>query len=485
MRSYPRSETPSAAASKRMRLPSRFRVDPASFPVYYGWVVLAAGGLGMLFTAPGQTIGVSAFNDYLIDALGLTRTAISTAYMIGTTLSAVFIARAGRSLDRRGSRVIGTIAAASLGVSVLGMTQVDRAAAAVAVVVPDPAVAAFVAITAAFFLLRFFGQGVLMLSSQNMVTKWFDRRRGLVTALLGLFVTFGFSSVPIVFDALIQRFSWRGAWAVIGATLIGFAGVIALLFRDNPKACGLQPDGPAPPPADEAHAHPPRTARWRRLMPARLANLKPVGATTGADRTLAEARRTLIYWVLVSVLGLSSAIGTAFTFHVVSIFETAGFSRAAAVGIFMPAAVVSIAMKLVTSWASTYVRIRVFPVLHAVLLIVLLVAIAVLRSPGAIALVLIGHGGMQGMLTVNANLAFPRLFGLKYLGSIRGATMKWGVVGSAVGPYIYSAFFDISGDYALISLLLIVPVLVILALGVYDYLRERRRDAVAGSFTAG
>ena len=443
----------------RSRLP-----EPAGWPFFYGWMILFAGGLGTLMTAPGQTIGVSVFNDFLIDVLGISRVALSTAYMIGTTTSGLLLVRAGRVLDRRGSRVVGTAAAVGLGLSVLGMTQVDRASQGIARLTGGTVWPAFVAVTFGFFLLRFFGQGMLMLSARNMILKWFDKRRGIVTALLGLTVTLGFSYSPRVFEALIQSYSWRAAWAAIAASVLCFAVFAAVFYRDNPASVGLKPDGAVRTPAS------PRRARF---LPRRLRELRPVGASTGEDHTLEEARRTLIYWVLILVLTFSSAIGTAFTFHVVSVFDTGGMSRTAAVSVFLPASVVSIAVKFATSWASDYVSMRVFPILHGVAIIFFLVTIALVGVPGSMLLLIFGHGLMQGFVTVNANLSFPRLFGLAHLGAISGSSMKWSVLGSAVGPYIYSVFFNVTDGYRLISLLLIVPCAALTILAVKDHALHR------------
>ncbi len=434
----------------------------AEWPFFYGWVVIAVGAIGTLATAPGQTIGVSVFNDFLIEVLSINRVLLSTAYMIGTTTSALFLARAGRVLDRRGSRVVGTAAAVGLGISVFGMTQIDHAAAGLAAAFGGTVIPAAITLSFGFFLLRFFGQGVLMLSSRNMILKWFDKSRGKVNAILGITVTLGFAYAPRVFEAVIRAYSWRVAWALVGAALLAFAVVAAVFYRDNPTMYGLTPDGPL-------RDRPKRRRVW---IPRRFANLTPVGASTGTDRTLGEARKTVTFWVFLLVLTLSSAIGTAFTFHVVSIFETAGLSRLSAVSVFLPASVVGIVVKFISSWASDYVPIRIFPILHAAALILQLVAIIVLRSPATIALVILSHGVMQGLLTVNANLAWPRLFGLAQLGTITGFTMTWTVVGSAVGPYIFSVFFNLSGSYTPVSIILILPCLVLGGLAIWAYRRH-------------
>ena len=40
---------------------------PASFPFYYGWLILIVSTIGLVMSAPGQTIGVSVFTESLLD----------------------------------------------------------------------------------------------------------------------------------------------------------------------------------------------------------------------------------------------------------------------------------------------------------------------------------------------------------------------------------------------------------------------------------
>jgi|GEM_PF-4243018 len=68
---------------------------PARFPVLYGWPVLMAGAMGLLMSVPGQAIGVSVFTDPLLEALGLTPSQLSTAYMFGAIGSACLLPWAG------------------------------------------------------------------------------------------------------------------------------------------------------------------------------------------------------------------------------------------------------------------------------------------------------------------------------------------------------------------------------------------------------
>ena len=58
-------------------------------------------------------MGMAVFTDAFIDALGLSRTELSMAYLMGTIGSSLFLTAAGRWYDRFGGRIM--IAGASLG----------------------------------------------------------------------------------------------------------------------------------------------------------------------------------------------------------------------------------------------------------------------------------------------------------------------------------------------------------------------------------
>ncbi|MGF1571152.1 MAG: hypothetical protein ACFCVD_24265 [Nodosilinea sp.] len=96
----------------------------AASPVYYGWLVLAAGTLGQLMTTPDQTIGVSVFLDSIITDLGLIRSTVSLLYLLGTLSGSLILLFVGRFIDRRGPRVAVGAIAALFALACLGMGQV-------------------------------------------------------------------------------------------------------------------------------------------------------------------------------------------------------------------------------------------------------------------------------------------------------------------------------------------------------------------------
>ena len=219
--------------------------SPSKLPFFYGWVILVAGTIGVLMSIPGQTMGVSVFTDNLIADLGISRNSLSLAYLFGTLGSGLMITRAGKLYDRHGARVMAFTSGLMLGLMLVFLTRVDRMVDALQNWNwLSPAMATFIFLAIGFWGIRFFGQGLLTMVSRNMVMKWFNRRRGLANAVLGIFTALGFSIAPKVLSQIIDKLEWRGAWILL-ALLVGviFVVFVLLLYRDNPEDCGCVADG--------------------------------------------------------------------------------------------------------------------------------------------------------------------------------------------------------------------------------------------------
>ena len=417
-----------------MRRVKRFPFDPAKVPFFYGWIILAAGTIGMLMSAPGQTVGVSVFTDYLIDALSLSRRHLSLTYLVGTTASALLLTRAGKFYDRFGGRTMVVVVSLGLAGVLVYLSFTPDISAGLSRLLPflGRTASSFAVMCLGFFVLRFFGQGSMTLVSRNVVMEWFEKRRGMANAILGVAVSFGFSYSPRVFDGLIQSEGWQGAWrflaVIIGA---GFCLIAFMFFRDKPEDFGLLPDG--------------GTVKSRKIFHPET--------KAGKNFTLKEAQRSFSYWIFILALTVASLIVTAFTFHVVSIFSEAGLPRAQAVAIFLPSSIVAVSVQFLSSWASDYIKLKYLLALHIAGMALLSLGIVLLGPGLPVILVIIGNGITQGLMGVTNNIVWVRFFGRKHLGAVSGFAAAWTVAGSAVGPFLFSLSLDLSGSYAFISIL--------------------------------
>lgn len=412
--------------------------NPARWPFFYGWMVLFWGVVGVILSVPGQTTGVSAFIEPLIKELGISRLEISIAYGIGTFSSSFLLTPAGKLFDRIGARWMGFASCSALGAVLLLLSQADHIAAALPPAVPQQyALAGLFALL--FFLLRLSGQGVLTMSSRNMVMKWFDHRRGLASGISGAAVSFGFSYTPTVFSGIIAEHGWSGTWFLLGLLLIAlFAPLVLVFFRDNPEASGLIPDG---------NPHSPANGQEE----------------THRQFTLAEARRTFPFWAFTLTMALQALVLTATTFHIESIFELAGMEGAKGFAVFPPVAYIAIAFTLLGGWLSDRIELRWLLLAMLAAMTVNLAGFALLAPGWPIACLILGGGVANGLFGVLMGVTWPRYYGRTHLGAISGLCMTFMVIFSAIGPAFYSGVLRLTGTYLGGNLISLAAALALLA----------------------
>lgn len=389
---------------------------------FYGWRIVAMSVAVYAMSAPGQTAGISASIDPLIRDLGVSRTQISTSYLIGTLAGAAALPLLGNALDRYGIRRVLTAIAAVFGAVLIALSAVTE----------------IVGLTAGFAGIRAMGQGALTLAASTAVALWFDRRRGFA---LGLSTALGMAAIslaPVLFERLVSELGWRTAWFLEGLAVWVVVLPIALLgMRDRPADLGQHPDG---------------------VAPAAGTQTRPWGWTR------AQAARTGMFWVFSAGVATSSMLVTALAFHQISLLGERGLSPAAAAANFLPQTAATL---LATLGVGALVD-RVAPRLLLPVSMVLLSAAllwARVADPGLSAIGLgLTIGAAAGSVQVLGQAAFPRYYGVAHVGAIRGIVTAVGVGASAVGPLLFALGRGQTGSYAGILLVsAAVPLVVAIA----------------------
>ena len=399
-----------------MGCPDKIRHSPfiTTSPVYYGWFILAAAGIGMVATSPGQTYSVSIFIEHFISDLGLSRSLVSTLYTLGTLTASFALPFVGRQIDRRGPRVMVGVIAALLAMACVYMGFVQNA----------------VMLGIGFVLIRMLGQGSLGMVSSNVINHWWVRRRGTMLSIAGVLTgLLGSGSFPSLVNALIGAFGWRSSYMLLGLMLaVVMLPVGLIFFRRQPEDYGLLPDG---------------------------VKSSSTGGTAGAQGfveehwTRAEAVRTPAFWIIGLASACISMLGTGLQFHMVSIFSDAGLSAGAAAAAFMPIAVTGAVVRIVSGVLVDRVPVRFL--LSAALVgqaMSLVMAPRLHDATTALAYgVVLGITGSVHM-TVSA-VVWAKYFGRRHLGSITGVASLVGVAGSALGPMPMGIARDLFGSYHL------------------------------------
>lgn len=429
-----------------MRLPPNFPIAPAKVPFFYGWIIVVVATLGIIASMPGQTMGVSVFTPKLEAAMRLSRTQLSLAYAIGTITSGLLLTKGGRLVDRFGVRIMMMLASSCLAVSLLILSMCDRISDTIESVVGSAlhVVVAMCVSTVGFFLIRFWGQGMMAMVARVMVGKWFQRRRGLAVGLSGVFASFGFSTSPLFLNMLVEAFGWRNAYGVLAALVGGGMGLVAWIFyRERPEDFGLLKDG-----------------RDYSAVDAE----KQTDAVVQRDFTLSEARRSFEFWLYSFGLGTHGMIITGFTFHMIAIGNAAELPEGRILTIFLPMSVISVVSNLTGGWISDKTKLKYLLMVQQTGIAVGTVGLALLSLPVGPVMTIAGFGVAGGLFGCLVGVTYPRFFGLLHLGAISGQNMSVMVLMSALGPIIFAVSQSISGSFMPgILLCVVLPVITLMA----------------------
>ena len=424
--------------------------NPNKVPFFYGWVVWSFSTLGILFSIPGQTMGLAVFTDSFIEVLGLTRTELSLAYLVGTVGSSLFLARAGRWYDLFGGRTMITISSLVLSLMIVYISFVDS----LSTMLGGSSFISFFLIMIGYFGVRFFGQGILTSCSRNVLLLWFVKKRGLVGGIRNVFVSLGFSIAPLFLAGLISLYGWRESlWILAALGGFGFSLMAFIFIRDNPQSCGMRADGVDSESQEEIQEE-------------------------AESLTLYLVKRNPIFWIYSLSLSMHALFGTAIVFHIVSIFEEVGKGKAEAFSYFIPAAIFSTTSNLLASWAADKINLK--PILIIMLLSFCVGSLGFinLEKDWGFWVLAFGFGVGGGLWGVISNLTFIRFFGPKHLGEISGFSTSLTVFASAIGPAAFSLGFDYFGNYAAPAKICLGFLIILLLFSVFLDHKEEKKESL-------
>jgi MFS family permease len=379
-------------------------------PFFYGWLMLPVVMITMVAASPGQTFGVSVFNPYIRQALSLSHTEISSAYMLGTFLASLPMIYVGALMDRYGLRRTLTGVVILFGCACLGISQASG----------------LTSIFFSFLFLRMLGQGAMELLANNTLAMWFHTRLGFAAGLVSVTGGLIMGLVPTFHLWLIQLLTWRWAYAFLG--LIVWAAMLPLLgifFRNRPEEIGQKVDGGL------------REGR------------RDDGGANVEERSfsLSQAIKTRAYWIMAMSMALPSMIVTGMHFHVVQIYLDSGLTEADAATMFTISAVSYAIFMFCGGLLADRLPLNI------------LLAFAMAGLSGTILTLLhmsslwtsqIFAGVMgigQGTLSAVGATLWVRYYGRAHLGKIRGSLATVGVAASSTGPFLMGAGHDYFGGY--------------------------------------
>ena len=401
--------------------------------IFYGWIIVGLASFGVFSSGPGQSHTFSAFVGPISRDLGISSATIATAYGLATLAAAFALPFMGRLVDRHGPKRMLLAITAGLGVACLLFG----------------AAANFLWLAVGFGLLRFLGQGSLMLTCANLVSQWFEKSRGFAMSLMALGFGVSMAVHPPLSEFLISEYGWRWAWVILGViTWVTLLPAIFLLAHDTPERVGLRPDNAAPDPVETARTDADSETAARQ---------KP--AVSGL--ALADALKTPTFYILAAAWCAIAMLVTTLHFYQVTILAKQGLDRATAAQIFPISAITMVVMMPLIGRLFDTVKTRFVIALGLFVTATSLVAITFATSlvPALIYAILFGLNNAISMTMFG--YVWPRYFGRRHLGSIQGTGQLVGVVGASLGPLPVGLAYDLAGDATwTLRLLALAPALI-------------------------
>ena len=362
---------------------------------FYGWIIVGIANIGIFSSGPGQSHTFSVFVEPISQDLQLSSASIASAYGLATLIAAFLLPYMGKIIDRYGARVSLIIISIILGVSCIFFGAASN----------------FLMLTVGFGFLRFFGQGSLMLGCANLVSQWFDSKRGFAMSLMALGFGMSMAIHPPVSQFLIDQYGWKYAWIILGiSTWIIMVPALFILAWNNPENIGLKPDG------------------------VKKSNFKNDEVEAIEGLNLTEALKENSFYILAAMWFGMAMLVTTLHFYQVTILTNQGITTEFAASLFTVSAFAMVVfMPLVGKFFDN------FPtkyVLATGLLInsISLISITYSNNEAYSLFYAISFGINNAFSMTMFGYIWPRYFGRKHLGSIQGTGQMIGVIGASLGP---------------------------------------------------
>jgi MFS family permease len=386
--------------------------------VFYGWAILVVAALVMFGTGPGQSHLIGLFFDPIQAELGLDRTEIALAYGSATLVAALLLPRMGRLVDRFGPANMIALIAFGLGLGAIAFSFVNS----------------WIYLALGFGVLRFLGQGSLMLNCATMTSQWFNKKRGLALGLMSLGFPISIALHPPLTQWLIATFGWREAWIWLGVMTWVMLIPPALLFLYNrPEDVGLRPDGEAA--LKEGESAPPLVGYTR-----------------------AQALRMPAFYLIVAGLFSLSMLVTSLHVEYTGILKMHGLDPLVAASMFTISGITAAVLMPITGRLLDILPTKWMYFGGLWVQALSLVSITFVDSwETAVAFAMIF--GLNNAVTMTyVGFFWPRYFGRKFLGSIQGTGQMIVIVGASIGPLPLGWALDVWGEYdTMLRLLALIP----------------------------
>lgn len=378
--------------------------------VYYGWFIVAACFVGAMITF-ATAYSFSVFFGHIVTEFDQSHANTSLLFSLQSIVTFGGAAFLGIFVDRYGVRRLLALATVLVGAGLLGTSQLPS----------------FVGVAVAYGVVAAAGLGIVYVVAYATTPRWFERRRGLATAVATSGGGVGILVGPPVASFLIGQVGWQNAYLGLTVAFTGLLGLMTLVFADRPADLGIDVSAEF---ATSARTRSTHGRGWRDQL---------------ADvRELAWSRAFVLLFFGYLFLAVPLYI---LTVHMVEFTASSGIGRSTGVLAVSVIGGMNIFGKFLVGPAADRVGTTHVLATCGALMGGATLSLAFVRAPaaviGVVVLFGIGYGGSIALLSP----LIAELFGVGDINALFGLTSVAFALSGAFVPFLAGAGFDALGTY--------------------------------------
>ncbi len=378
---------------------------------FYGYFVVGASLLIMSIMW-GVYYAFGVFFKPVLNEFGWTKAMTSGAFSLASMMNGLLTVAVGGLTDKFGPRMVMTVCGLLLGLGFMLMSQISDV----------------------FHLYLFYGifVGAGMSGSfiplTSTVTRWFFKRRGLMTGIVVAGSGIGALIGPPVASRLIPIYGWRMSYVILGGITLLVVVLSAQFIKRDPTQVGQVPYGEN--------------------------QIEQVGLNLRVEGlSLREAVYSPQFWIFFTTGFCYGYCVFAIMVHITPHAIESGISAVRAANILATIGGLGILGKVLLGRVSDIVGNRRTLILGFILMSVALICLVPAKIAWMLFLIAGVFGFAYGSIAVSHSPLVAELFGLRSHGLIFGVfgiSVSWG---GAMGPLLTGYLFDVTNSYRMAFLL--------------------------------
>ncbi len=368
---------------------------------------LLYGFLLTFFSCFGQTYYISIFSSEIRSIFSLSHGDYGLIYAIATIGSATTLVWVGKFIDKMDLRSYTIFVLLGLSVACLLFSFISS----------------IILLTISLFLLRLFGQGLMMHTSVTSMGRYFNETRGKAVSLVSFGNPLGQGMLVSLAIFLLSYLDWQTIWIASSiATILIVSPIILLLLGNHP-------------------------VRKRKTLSKNTTSINTVNSWTRK-----EVLRDIRFYLILPLMLAPSYITTGFFFHMSHLVDTKGWDLNVFTQTFYMYVVSSLLTALITGNVTDKFGAKKILPLSLIPQCVAMLILAVTNQPIAQILYMFTSGMTVGIRVTIGGAIWPEIYGVNNLGGIRALATFFMVLSTAIAPVSMGYLIDAGITMEMIAL---------------------------------